>query len=57
MPAPAIRPYKLAETALPVVAAVAAALIGLQFRGDLTNKEQLTLLSSRAGLVVDPARR
>ena len=29
----------------------------LQFRGDLTHKEQLTLLSSRAGLVVDPGSK
>ena len=40
-----------------VVAAVAAGLIFLQFRGDLSDKEQLTLLSSRAGLVVDPGSK
>ena len=40
-----------------VIAAVAAGLIFLQFRGDLTDKEQLTLLSSRAGLVVDPGSK
>ena len=40
-----------------VIAAVAAGLIVLQFRGDLTDKEQLTLLSSRAGLVVDPGSK
>ena len=32
-------------------------MIFLQFRGDLTDKEQLTLLSSRAGLVVDPGSK
>jgi phospholipid/cholesterol/gamma-HCH transport system substrate-binding protein len=50
-------PYKLAGTVLLVVAVVAAGLIFLQFRGDLTDKEQLTLLSSRAGLVVDPGSK
>ena len=40
-----------------VIAAVAAGLIFLQFRGDLSDKEQLTLLSSRAGLVVDPGSK
>ena len=50
-------PYKVAGMVLLVVAAVAAGLIFLQFRGDLTDKEQLTLLSSRAGLVVDPGSK
>jgi phospholipid/cholesterol/gamma-HCH transport system substrate-binding protein len=50
-------PYKLAGTVLLVIAAVAAALIFLQFRGDLTRTEQLTLLASRAGLVVDPGSK
>jgi phospholipid/cholesterol/gamma-HCH transport system substrate-binding protein len=50
-------PFKLAGTVLLVIAAVAAGLIFLQFRGDLTDKEQLTLLSSRAGLVVDPGSK
>ena len=36
-----------------VVAAVVAAFIYLQFRGDLTDKTPLTLLSPRAGLVVE----
>ncbi len=40
-----------------IVAAVAAGLTFLQFRGDLTDKEHLTLLSSRAGLVVDPGSK
>jgi phospholipid/cholesterol/gamma-HCH transport system substrate-binding protein len=39
------------------VAAVVAAFIHLQFRGDLTDKTQLTLLSTRAGLVVDPGSK
>ena len=36
-----------------VIATVIAAFIYLQFRGDLTDKTQLTLLSPRAGLVVE----
>lgn len=40
-----------------VIAAVAASLIYFQFRGDLTSKTQLTLLSSRAGLVVEPGAK
>lgn len=50
-------PYKLAGAVLLVVAALVAALIFMQFRGDLTDKAQLTLLSSRAGLVVDPGSK
>ena len=50
-------PYKLAGAVLLVIATVAAGFIFLQFRGDLTDKEQLTLLSSRAGLVVDPGSK
>ena len=37
--------------------AVVAAFIYLQFRGDLTDKTQLTLLSPRAGLVVEPGSK
>jgi phospholipid/cholesterol/gamma-HCH transport system substrate-binding protein len=50
-------PYKVAGTVLLVIVAVLATLIYLQFRGDLTDEEQLTLLSSRAGLVVDPGSK
>ena len=46
-------PYKAAGGVFLVVAAVVAAFIYLQFRGDLTDKTQLTLLSPRAGLVVE----
>jgi phospholipid/cholesterol/gamma-HCH transport system substrate-binding protein len=50
-------PYKVAGAVLLVIVAILASLIYLQFRGDLTDKEQLTLLSSRAGLVVDPGSK
>jgi phospholipid/cholesterol/gamma-HCH transport system substrate-binding protein len=50
-------PYKVAGAVLLVIVAVLGILIYLQFRGKLTDKEQLTLLSSRAGLVVDPGSK
>jgi phospholipid/cholesterol/gamma-HCH transport system substrate-binding protein len=46
-------PYKTAGAVFLVIATVVAAFIYLQFRGDLTYKTQLTLLSPRAGLVVE----
>jgi len=46
-------PYKTAGTVFLVIATVIAAVLYLQFRGDLTDKTQLTLLSPRAGLVVE----
>jgi phospholipid/cholesterol/gamma-HCH transport system substrate-binding protein len=46
-------PYKAAGTVFLVIAIVIAAFIYLQFRGDLTEVTQLTLLSPRAGLVVE----
>jgi phospholipid/cholesterol/gamma-HCH transport system substrate-binding protein len=50
-------PYKVAGAVLLVIAAALGTLIYLQFRGDLTDKDQLTLLSSRAALVVDPGSK
>jgi phospholipid/cholesterol/gamma-HCH transport system substrate-binding protein len=47
-------PYKVAGAVLLVIVAALGTLIFLQFRGELTDKNQLTLLSSRAGLVADP---
>jgi phospholipid/cholesterol/gamma-HCH transport system substrate-binding protein len=46
-------PYKAAGAVFLVIATVIAAVTYLQFRGDLTDKTQLTLLSPRAGLVVE----
>jgi phospholipid/cholesterol/gamma-HCH transport system substrate-binding protein len=46
-------PYKAAGAVFLVIVTVVAAFIYLAFRGDLTDKTQLTLLSSRAGLVVE----
>jgi phospholipid/cholesterol/gamma-HCH transport system substrate-binding protein len=46
-------PYKTAGAVLLVIATVVAAFIYLAFRGELSDKTQLTLLSPRAGLVVE----
>ena len=50
-------PYKTAGAVFLVITSVVAAFIYLQFRGDLTDKTQLTLLSPRAGLVVEPGSK
>jgi phospholipid/cholesterol/gamma-HCH transport system substrate-binding protein len=46
-------PYKTAGAIFLVIATVVAAFIYLAFRGELSDKTQLTLLSPRAGLVVE----
>ena len=40
-----------------MLVAVAASLVYLQFRGELTKKTELTVMSPRAGLVVDPGSK
>jgi phospholipid/cholesterol/gamma-HCH transport system substrate-binding protein len=50
-------PYKTAGAVFLAIVAVLGAFIYLQFRGDLTDKVQLTLLSPRAGLVVEPGSK
>jgi phospholipid/cholesterol/gamma-HCH transport system substrate-binding protein len=50
-------PYKLAGTVLLVIIAFLGWFIYGEFRGSFTPKEQLTLLSSRAGLVVEPGSK
>ena len=50
-------PYKLAGLGLLVVAAVVLALVYGQFRGNFTPKTKLTMLASRAGLVMDPGSK
>ncbi len=50
-------PYKTAGAIFLVIVAVIAALIYLQFRGEFAPKTQLTLMSSRAGLAVDPGSK
>lgn len=50
-------PIKLAGIVLLVIAALVFTFIYLQFRGTLTPKTKLTMISSRAGLVMDPGAK
>ncbi len=50
-------PIKLAGAILLVIAALVLTLVYLQFRGSLTPKTRLTMVSSRAGLVMDPGAK
>ncbi len=51
---PRTPPLKLAGLILLLVAAIVVTFILLEFRGKLTPKTKLTMVSSRAGLVMDP---
>ena len=51
---PRTPPLKLAGIIFLIISAVIVTFIMLQFRGKLTPKTELTMLSSRAGLVMDP---
>jgi phospholipid/cholesterol/gamma-HCH transport system substrate-binding protein len=55
--APRRRPYKLAGFAALIVGALILALVYGLFRGDFTPKTKLTMLASRAGLVMDPGSK
>ena len=50
-------PYKLAGVGLLVVGALTLGLVYGQFRGDFTPKTKLTMVASRAGLVMDPGSK
>lgn len=50
-------PYKLAGIGLMLIAALIFVLVYGQFRGDFTPKTKLTMLASRAGLVMDPGSK
>jgi phospholipid/cholesterol/gamma-HCH transport system substrate-binding protein len=50
-------PYRFAGIALLVIGAVILVLVYGQFRGDFTTKTKLTMLASRAGLVMDPGSK
>ncbi|MCV7344689.1 MCE family protein [Mycolicibacterium rhodesiae] len=50
-------PLKLAGVVFLLLAVVLATLVYLQFRGDLTRKTTLTMVSDRAGLVMDPGSK
>jgi phospholipid/cholesterol/gamma-HCH transport system substrate-binding protein len=50
-------PYKLIGTILAVLAIVIVVLVYMQFRGDFLQREKLTMISSRAGLSMDPGAK
>ena len=50
-------PYKVAGAVFLVVIAAVAGLIYAQFRGSFESREVLTVVSPRAGLVVDPGSK
>jgi phospholipid/cholesterol/gamma-HCH transport system substrate-binding protein len=50
-------PYKLAGLILALITIAAVVLVYMQFRGDFLNREQLTMISSRAGLSMDPGAK
>ena len=50
-------PYKLAGLILALIAIAVVVLAFMQFRGDFLNREQLTMISSRAGLSMDPGAK
>ncbi|WAI54964.1 MCE family protein [Mycobacterium avium subsp. paratuberculosis] len=52
-----IPPYKLLAVAVLLVLSLILALIYGQFRGGFTPKTELTMLASRAGLVMDPGSK
>jgi phospholipid/cholesterol/gamma-HCH transport system substrate-binding protein len=54
---PRTPPYKLAGVGLLVILALILVLVYGQFRGDFTPKTKLTMLASRAGLVMDPGAK
>ncbi len=50
-------PYKAAGLVLVVVSVLVLWLVYMQFRGNFTPKTHLTMLSARAGLVMDPGAK
>jgi phospholipid/cholesterol/gamma-HCH transport system substrate-binding protein len=54
---PRIPPYKTAAVVFLLVAAMVLAFAWLQFRGSFTAKTPLTMVASRAGLVMDPGSK
>ncbi|MGE2691908.1 MCE family protein [Mycolicibacterium pulveris] len=54
---PRTPPYKLAGLVLVLLSIVALVLVYLQFRGDFLPRTQLTVISARAGLSMDPGAK
>lgn len=54
---PRTPPYKLAGLVLSLLTIAALVLVYMQFRGDFLPREQLTLISARSGLSMDPGAK
>ncbi len=54
---PRTPPYKLAGLILSLLAIAAVVLVYFQFRGEFLDREKLTMISSRAGLLMDPGAK
>ncbi len=54
---PRTPPYKLAGVVLSLLMIAAIVLVYFQFRGDFLPREQLTMMSNRAGLSMDPGAK
>src|ERR1700747_2096673 len=50
-------PYKLAGLILALITIVVLVLVYIQFRGGFLDREKLTMISSRAGLSMDPGAK
>ncbi|CAN3126445.1 MCE family protein [Mycobacterium sp. smrl_JER01] len=50
-------PYKIAGLVLAILSIVAVVLVYLQFRGDFLSRTQLTMISARSGLSMDPGAK
>jgi phospholipid/cholesterol/gamma-HCH transport system substrate-binding protein len=51
------QPFRVAGVIVAVIAALVLWLVFLQYKGDFTDKTKLTMLSDRAGLVMDPGSK
>ncbi len=51
------QPYRVAGVVVFLIAALVLWLVFLQYKGDFTDKTKLTMLSDRAGLVMDPGSK
>ncbi|HEY4792696.1 MAG TPA: MlaD family protein, partial [Mycobacterium sp.] len=54
---PPFQPFRVAGVIVFLIAALVLWLVYLQYSGDFTDKTKLTMLSDRAGLVMDPGSK
>jgi phospholipid/cholesterol/gamma-HCH transport system substrate-binding protein len=54
---PRTPPYKLAGLVLALITIAAIVLVYFQFRGDFLDRQQLTMISARSGLSMDPGAK